>query len=128
MRPKASDIVWNFVAEDETNYKKLKENLRKNRNVFQYVHSIVYADVYCSSEKRGYDLRSEYLIVFKQYKDRKKAESLGKIAKTYEELENISNFEEKPTKICDFTEEEEKEINEKHKARKRERHETAEKN
>ena len=78
LHPKVSNIVRNFIAEDETNYKKLRENLRKNINVFQYVYSIVYPDIYCSSEERGYDLRSEYLINFKEYRDRKKVESLGK--------------------------------------------------
>ena len=30
-----------------------------------YKFSIVYPDIYCSSEKRGFNLKSEYLIVFK---------------------------------------------------------------
>ena len=108
MHQKVSDIVWNFISEDKNNYKKLRENLRKNRNVFQYVYSIVYPNIYCSSKKQCYELRSEYLIVFKEYKDRKKAESLGKNARVYKESENINNFEQKPIKIVDFPEEEEK--------------------
>ena len=117
-----------FIEEDENNFKKLRENLKKNKNVFQYVCSVVYSDIYCSIEKRGYDLRSEYLIVFKEYKDKIKAESLGKNAKIYEEHVNLNEFKQKPIKIDDFTEEEEKKINEKLEARKRKICETAEKN
>ena len=127
LHPKVSDIVLIFIEEDENNFKKLRENLRKNKNVFQYVYSVVYPDIYCSSEKHSYDLRSEYLIVFKEYKDRIKAESLGKNAKIYEERENLNEFEQKPIKIDDFTEEEEKKINKKLEASKRKRCETAEK-
>ena len=55
---KVSDIVSRLIEEDENNFKKLRENLRKNRNVFQYVYSVVYPGIYCRSEKQGYDLRS----------------------------------------------------------------------
>ena len=34
LHPKVSDIVWSFIAEDENNYKKLRENLRKNISIF----------------------------------------------------------------------------------------------
>ena len=57
---------------------KNREYLRKNKNVFQYVYSIVYPDIYCSREKRGFNLKGEYLIAFKECKDKVKAESLRK--------------------------------------------------
>ena len=34
LHPKVSDIVWSFIAEEENNYKKLRENLRKNISIF----------------------------------------------------------------------------------------------
>ena len=46
---KIDDIVWKFICEDKTNYEKLCENLRKNKNILQY--SMVYPDVYCNSEQ-----------------------------------------------------------------------------
>ena len=70
--PKVSNIVWSFIAENENNYKKLRKNLRKNKSIFQYVYSIVYPEIYCSTEKRGFDLKSEYLVAFKEYKDKKR--------------------------------------------------------
>ena len=34
LHPKLSEIVWSFKAEDENNYRKMRENLRKNRGIF----------------------------------------------------------------------------------------------
>ena len=34
LHPKVSDNVWSFIAEDENNYKKLKENISKNKAFF----------------------------------------------------------------------------------------------
>ena len=61
---------------------------------------------------QGFNLKSGYLIAFKEYKDKIKAESLGKNAKIYEEHENLNEFEQKPIKIHDFAKEKEKEISE----------------
>ena len=58
-------IVWRFICEDENNYKKLRENLRKHEKVFQYVYSSVYPDVYCNSEQRSFDIKSKFQIKFK---------------------------------------------------------------
>ena len=35
-------------------------------------YSIVYPEIYCSAEKRGFDLKCQYLVAFKEYKDKKK--------------------------------------------------------
>ena len=35
LHPKIVDIVWKFICEDETNYKKLRKKLKKNKNIFQ---------------------------------------------------------------------------------------------
>ena len=108
LHPKVSDIVWSFTAEDENNYKKLRENLGKNKSIFQYVYLIVYPEIYCPTEKRGFYLKSQYLVAFKEYKD-KKAE-LGKDPKAYQNRENVNFEEQKPILIDDFTKEEEEEL------------------
>ena len=43
LHPRIADIVWRFTCENKNNYKKLRENLRKYRNIFQYVYSSVYS-------------------------------------------------------------------------------------
>ena len=44
----------------------------QSKNIFQYVYSCVYPGVYCSTERRGFDLKSTFQLVFKAYKDQKK--------------------------------------------------------
>ena len=70
--PKLSEIILNFIQKDEKNYSKLRNNLCQSKNIFQYVYSWVYPEVYCSTERRGFDLKSTFQLVFKTYKDKKK--------------------------------------------------------
>ena len=65
-------------------YNKLKNNLHQFKNILQFVYSNVYSEVYCSTERRGFDLKSTFQIVFKTYKDKKilnKQEIILKIIK-----------------------------------------------
>ena len=75
------------------------------------------------TEKRGFDLKSNFHIIFKTYKDKKQLESsLGKNSENYETIDNETNlYEQKPITVDDFNEVEEKEVKEK-------RGEVAEKN
>ena len=70
-------------------------------------------------------LKSQYLVAFKEYKDKKK-ENVGIDPKSYENREKISFEERKPISIDDFTKEEEERILKKIKSRKQKRHAVAE--
>ena len=93
LHPKIAHIIWRFISEDEQNYKKLRENLQKYKDILQYVYASAYPDIYCNSERRGFDLKSEFEIYFKEYKDKKKAEHFGKDPTIYKNREEISVFE-----------------------------------
>ena len=82
------------------------------------------------TEKRGFDLKSNFHIIFKTYKDKKQLESSRtKNSENYETNHNETNlYEEKPTNIDDFNEVEEKEVKENVEKRKVKRGEVAEKN
>ena len=60
----------NFLAEDEKNCVLLRNNLSLHKNIFQYVYSNVLPEVYCTTERRGFDLKSTFHIVLKTYKDK----------------------------------------------------------
>ena len=47
------------------------------QDIFQYVFSHLFPEVYTSSEKRGLDLESNFHILFKTYRDRQQ-QSLAK--------------------------------------------------
>ena len=87
---------------------------------------IVYPEIYCSTEKRGFDLKSQFLVLFKEYKNQKK-DGLGKDPRSYENRENVKFEEEKPILIDDFTKEEEEALRQKSEARQRKTRVVAEK-
>ena len=76
--PKVSELILNFIEKNAKNYNRLRDNLSPFENIFQYVYSCVYPDVYCSTERRGFDLKSTFQLVSKTYKDKKKVRACGK--------------------------------------------------
>ena len=79
LQPKIVDIIADFIRKDENNYKELRNNLSSYKSVFQYVYFSVFPEIYCATEKRCFDLKSNFHIIFKTYKGRKNWEtSLGK--------------------------------------------------
>ena len=123
-------MMTDFLREDEDNYKDLRNNLPSYKNIFQYVYSNVFPEIYCSTEKRGFDLKSNFHIIFKTYKDRKQlGSSLGKNPENYENIRNETNiYKQKPILVDDFNEVEEKEVKERVEKGKIKRGEVAEKN
>ena len=88
----------------------------------------VFREIYCTTGRTGFDLKSTFHIVFKTYKD-KKIEQLGKNSQNYKNAHaETSVSEQKPMKIDDFNEAEEKEVKERIEKGKMKRREVAEKN
>ena len=67
-----AEIVMNYIKADENNFGKLKRNLIKNQKILQYVYATVYPEIYSFVEKRGVDMRNNFHLKFKEWKDRKK--------------------------------------------------------
>ena len=65
------EILTSFLVEDEKNYVLLGNNLFQYNKIFQYVYSNVFPEIYCATDRRGFDLKSTFHIVFKTYKDTK---------------------------------------------------------
>ena len=63
--------MTDFFKEDDKNYKDLRNNLSSYKNIFQYVYSNVFPEIYGSTERRGFDLKSNFQNIFKTYKDKK---------------------------------------------------------
>ena len=68
LQPRVLQIIAEFIEKDVKNYRSLQNNLSRYKNVFQYVYSNVYAEIYCSTKKRGFDLKSNFHIMFKTSK------------------------------------------------------------
>ena len=130
LQQKVVEIITDFIKEDENNYKQLKNNLSSYKSIFQYVYSKLFPEIYCATEKRGFDLKSYFHIIFKMYKDKKKWEtSLGKNPENYETIRNETNiYEQKPINIDEFNDVEEFEVRASVEKRKEKHREVAKKN
>ena len=108
----------------------MRNNLSSSKNIFQYIYSNIFPEIYCSTERRGFDLKSNFHIIFKTYKDKKKLEaSLGKNPCNHEEIWNETcMYEENHVKSDDFNEAEEKEVKERIEKRKQQGREVAQNN
>ena len=62
----------NYIEVDENNFAKLKRKLIENQNIFQYAYASVFPKVYSFVEKRGVNMRNNFHLKFKEWKDRKK--------------------------------------------------------
>ena len=82
------------------------------------------------TEKRGFDLKSNFHIIFKTHKDKKQLESsLGKNPENYENICKETNiYEQKPVNIDNFNKVEEKGVKERVEKRRQKRQEVAEQN
>ena len=70
--PRVTEIVMNYIEADDKNFDKLKRKLIENKKIFQFVYSSIYPEVYSFVEKRDVDMRNNFHLKFKEWKDRKK--------------------------------------------------------
>ena len=79
LQPKVSQIITDLLKEGDEDYKDLKNNLSQYKNIFQYVYANIFSEICCSNERRVFDLKSNFHIIFKTYKNKENLEaSLGK--------------------------------------------------
>ena len=64
-QPGVLEIVENFIDQSKGNLCMLQENLPRFKGVFQYVYLHVFPEVYTSTEKRGFNMKSNFHIMFK---------------------------------------------------------------
>ena len=69
-QPGVLEIVGGFINLGKENLRMLQEHLARYKDIYQYVYSHVFPEVYTTSEKRGFDLKSNFHILFKAYRDK----------------------------------------------------------
>ena len=70
--PHVADVVWKYLEADEGNFDQIKNKLIKNKKIFQFVHLSTYTEIYSFIEKRSIDLRNEFHLKLKGWKDKKR--------------------------------------------------------
>ena len=66
-QPGVLEIVEGFIDQGKQNLRMLQEALARYKDVYQYVYSHVFPEVYTTSEKHGFDLKSNFHILFTAY-------------------------------------------------------------
>ena len=126
--PNSARNVGGLIDQGKQNLRMLQEYVAKFKDIYQFVYSHVYPEVYCVYEKRDVDLKSNFHILFKAYRDKMviRQQSTAKNPANYE-LQNQQDFEQKPiTNFDQFTHTEENEIKERAEKRNAERRKKSE--
>ena len=112
----------------------LQESLARYKGIFQYAYSHVFPEIYTTLEKGGFNLKSNFHIIFKAYRDKMliKQDQLAKNPSNYAssaiDQKEIFEFEQKPIKnFNEFSDAEEAELKKKAEIRSAEKKECAEK-
>ena len=69
-QPGVLEIMGKFIDQHKDNLRMLQKNLANYKDIFQYVYSHRFPEIYTMSETRGVDLKSNFHILFKTYKDK----------------------------------------------------------
>ena len=114
-QPGVLEIVSGFIDQGKQNLRMLQEHLPRYKDIFQYVYSHVFPEVYTTSERRGFDLKSNFHILFKTYRDKQimQQQSLAKNQANYEneQPKETNENEQKPIKnFNEFSDSEEQEV------------------
>ena len=126
-QPGALEIVGNFINQGKKNLRMLQEYLAHYKDIY----SNVSPEIYTSSEKRGFDLKSNFHIMFKAYRDKMlvRQQQLAKQPANYENQTSKESFEfeQKSLKNFDkFSDSEENDIKQRAQKRLAERRDKAE--
>ena len=70
--PQVAEIVMNYIEADDENFDKLKRKLIEKKKIFQIVYSSAYPEGCSFVEKRGVDMRNNFCLKLKEWKDTKK--------------------------------------------------------
>ena len=100
-QPGVLEIVGTFIDQNKDNLRMLQKNLANYKDIFQYVYSHVFPEIYSTTDKRGINLKSKFHILFKSYCNKLilQQQQLAKQLINYEtEQQEVSELEQKPIK------------------------------
>ena len=66
-----ADIVRKYIEENDENFDKFKKKLVEKKKLLQFVYSSAYPEVYSFDKKWDLELRNNFHLKFKDWKDRK---------------------------------------------------------
>ena len=99
-QPTVLEIVGRFMDQGKQNLRMLQEYLAQYNDIYQYVYLHVFPEVYTTSEKRGFNLKTNFHILFKAYCDKRmiRQYQLAKNPANFEQQNKTNECEQKPIK------------------------------
>ena len=69
---KTAQIVLDYLNKDTSNIVRLRKCSQNHMKTIQFVYSNYFSEIYSLIDKRGIDLKNEFLLTLKLWKDKKK--------------------------------------------------------
>ena len=69
--PRSAEIVMKYIEQDSSNILRLRRCLSQHKNIVQFIYSRCYPEIYSLIDIHGIEIKSEFLLAFKSWKDKK---------------------------------------------------------
>ena len=74
--PHSPRIVMDYLEQDNGNIVRLRQCFQQKKNIVQFIYSRCYPEIYSLIDKHGIEIKSEFSLAFKSWKDKKKFQLL----------------------------------------------------
>ena len=82
---KKAQIVSDYLNKDASNIIRLRKCLQNHMKTIQFVYSTCFPEIYSLIDKRGINVKGEFLLTFKLWKDKKKFSTIKQLQEKNEE-------------------------------------------
>ena len=86
---KTAQIVSDYLNKDASNIVRLRKYLQNLMKTIQFAYSRCFPQMYSLIDKRGINLKSEFVLTFKLWKDKKKLSTISTNKKKSEDEQSI---------------------------------------
>ena len=86
---KTAQIVSDYLNKDASNIVRLRKYLQNLMKTNQFAYSRCFPQMYSLIDKRGINLKSEFVLTFKLWKDKKKLSTISTNKKKSEDEQSI---------------------------------------
>ena len=96
---KTAQIVLDYLNEDASNIVRLRKCLQNHMKTIQFVYSRCFLEIYSLIDRRGINLKSEFLLTLKLWKDKKKFSTISASEKKSEDEQPLEKKIEEDEKL-----------------------------
>ena len=96
---KTKEIVLDYLNKRTSNIVRLKKCLQNDMKTIQFAYSRCFPEIYSLIDKRGINLKSEFLLTFKLWKDKKKFSTTSTNEKKSEDEQPLEKKIEEDEKL-----------------------------